>query len=81
MTLVVIVKCVDGLVLAADSKQTLAKPVGKHNVASTLFDALVFLRQHPAAELRLCTVEEILAWAKASWDPDSLLNVRELRFE
>ncbi len=63
------------------SKQTLAKPVGRQNVASTLFDALIFLRQQPLPELRLSTVEEILAWAKANWRPGSLWNLRQLSFE
>jgi len=56
------------------SKQTLAQPVENNNAASTLFDALVFLRQQPPAELRLNTIEEILAWAIENWQPDKLLN-------
>jgi glutamyl-Q tRNA(Asp) synthetase len=63
------------------SKQTLAQPVVKNNAASTLFDALMFLRQQPPAELRLSTVEEILAWAIANWQPDALLNCRQLTIE
>src|SRR3990172_1195659 len=45
------------------SKQTLARPAGINNAASTLFDALVFLRQQPPAELRLNKIEPILALA------------------
>ena len=63
------------------SKQTLAQPVGKINAASTLFDALVLLRQQPPAELRLGTVEEISAWAIANWQADSLLNCHQLNIE
>ena len=63
------------------SKQTLAQPVRKINAASILFDALVFLRQQPPAELRLGTIEEILAWGIANWQADSLLNCRQLRIE
>ena len=63
------------------SKQTLAQPVGKINAASTLFNALIFLRQQPPAELRLSTVEEILAWAVANWQADSLLNCHQLKIE
>ncbi|MGC2048968.1 MAG: glutamate--tRNA ligase family protein, partial [Gallionella sp.] len=63
------------------SKQTLAKPVETVNAASTLFYALVFLRQQPLDELRLNTVEEILTWAIANWQPDSLLNCRQLTIE
>jgi glutamyl-Q tRNA(Asp) synthetase len=55
------------------SKQTLARPV-RANTA-TLFDALVFLRQQPAADLRLGTIEQILAWAIEHWQTDPLLNI------
>lgn len=60
------------------SKQTLAQPVEKNHAASTLFDALVFLRQNPPAELRVGTTEPILAWAIANWQPEKLLNCRQL---
>jgi glutamyl-Q tRNA(Asp) synthetase len=60
------------------SKQTLAQPVEKSNAASTLFDALVFLRQQPPAELRLGTIEQILAWAVANWQPQRLSNCLHL---
>ncbi len=55
------------------SKQTLARPVEKNNTASALFDALVFLRQQPPAELRLRTIEHLLAWAIANWQPAAIL--------
>ncbi|HSM98790.1 MAG TPA: tRNA glutamyl-Q(34) synthetase GluQRS [Gallionella sp.] len=60
------------------SKQTLARPVEKSNAVSTLFDALVFLRQYPPAELRLGTIEEMLAWAAANWQPQRLSNCLHL---
>ena len=63
------------------SKQTLAQPVEKNNAASTLFDALVFLRQQPPAELQFGTVEQLLAWAIVTWQPDSLLSCRQLAIE
>ncbi len=56
-------------------KQTFAQPVGKHNEAATLFDALVFLRQQPPTELRLNKVEQIMAWAIANWRPDAMLGM------
>lgn len=56
------------------SKQSLAQPVGKRNAACTLFEALLFLRQQPPAELKLGTVDELVGWAIANWQPDSLLN-------
>jgi len=60
------------------SKQTLAQPVESSNSTSTLFDALVFLRQQPPAELRLSTIKQILVWAIANWQPEKLLNCRQL---
>jgi glutamyl-Q tRNA(Asp) synthetase len=60
------------------SKQTLAQLVERSNAASTLFDALVFLRQQPPAELRVGTTEPILAWAIDNWQSESLLNCRQL---
>jgi len=59
------------------SKQTLAHPVGSNNAVSTLFDALVFLRQQPPVELRLGTAGQILAWATANWRPKVLSNCRQ----
>ncbi len=56
------------------SKQSLALPVEKSDAVRTLFDALVFLRQQPPAELKRGTVDEMVAWAIANWQPDSLMN-------
>lgn len=63
------------------SKQTLARPVGNNNAASTLSDALVFLSLQPPAALRLGTTEQILAWAVENWKPDSLVNCRQRTVE
>jgi len=63
------------------SKQTIAPPVEKSRAASTLFYALVFLRQNPPAKLRIGTIEQILAWAIANWQADALLNCRQFRIE
>jgi glutamyl-Q tRNA(Asp) synthetase len=63
------------------SKQTLALPVGKNNAASILFKALVFLRQQPTAELRLSKVEEMLDWAVANWQPNTLLSCHQVTIE
>jgi len=60
------------------SKQTLAQPVAKNNAVFTLFDALVFLRQQPPVELRLGTIEQILAWAVSNWQPQRLSNCLHL---
>lgn len=62
------------------SKQTLARPVGKSNAVSTLFDALVFLRQQPPAELKYGMIEQILDWAITNWKPDELLTCRQIPF-
>ncbi len=61
------------------SKQTLARPVENHNADSTVFDALVFLRQDPPAELRLGTIVEMLDWAVANWRPERLSNCLQLQ--
>ncbi len=53
-------------------KQTLAQPVEKDSAASTLFKALVFLRQQPPTELQHGRIERILAWAIANWQPNVL---------
>jgi glutamyl-Q tRNA(Asp) synthetase len=58
------------------SKQTLAQPVAKNNTASTLFDALMFLRQQPPAELQLGTVEQILVWATNNWQVRTLESAK-----
>lgn len=60
------------------SKQTLAQPVEKYNAVSTLFDALVFLRQNPPAELRHTNAKEILSWSVVNWQPEQLKNVRRI---
>ena len=59
-------------------KQTFARPVAKSNAASTLFDALMFLRQQPPAELRLGATEQILAWGVSNWQPQRLSNCLSL---
>jgi glutamyl-Q tRNA(Asp) synthetase len=63
------------------SKQTLAAPVGKNDPVSTIFTALALLRQQPPMELQLGTVEQILDWAIANWQPDALSNCRQLKIE
>jgi len=63
------------------SKQTLARPVVKNNAVSTLFDALVFLRQIPPPELQHGPVEQLLEWAIANWQQNSLLGCRKLAIE
>ena len=63
------------------SKQTLARPVEKNNAITTFFDVLVFLRQAPPAELQHGTVGQLLEWAIANWQPDSLSGCREFTIE
>lgn len=57
------------------SKQTLAQPVGKNNAATTLFDALVFLRQQPPADLQRSDLATLWDWAIAHWLPDAMLGM------
>jgi glutamyl-Q tRNA(Asp) synthetase len=63
------------------SKQTLARPVEKHNAVATFFDVLVFLRQAPPAELQHGTVGQLLEWAIANWQPGSLSGCHEFVIE
>ncbi|MGA9665326.1 MAG: tRNA glutamyl-Q(34) synthetase GluQRS [Gallionella sp.] len=60
------------------SKQSLALPVERNDAVGTLFDALLFLRQQPPAELKRTNVCEIVAWAIANWRPDSLMHRPQL---
>lgn len=59
------------------SKQTLAAPVGVHDVGG-LFAALEFLQQNPPAELRGASSGEVLQWAVAHWQPANLCGIRML---
>ena len=59
------------------SKQTLAQPVEKNSSPTTLFDALVFLRQQPPVELQHDSSEQILAWAISNWRPETISNCRQ----
>lgn len=60
------------------SKQTLAKAIGTDHPAATLFDVLTFLRQQPPAELRQGSVEQLLAWGIAHWQPEILSRCRQI---
>jgi len=51
------------------SKQTLAPAIKTDDVIATLIAVLEFLQQQPPAELRLGSVEEVLAWAIKNWQP------------
>jgi len=63
------------------SKQTLAQPVEKNNAASTLFNALVFLRQQPPAEFQSGNVDQLLDWAVTNWQPDALSGCRQIAID
>jgi glutamyl-Q tRNA(Asp) synthetase len=63
------------------SKQTLARPVERHDASATLFALLRLLRQQPPAELKGASVEQILHWAIEYWNPKALLNCAKLTEE
>ena len=60
------------------SKQTLAPAIAADDVVAMLITVLEFLRQQPPAELRQGSVEEILGWAIANWQPERLKGCRQL---
>jgi glutamyl-Q tRNA(Asp) synthetase len=60
------------------SKQTLAPAIATDDVVATLITVLEFLRQQPPAELRQGSIEEILGWAIAHWQPERLKGCRQL---
>ena len=57
------------------SKQTLAQPVERHGGVAAIFAALIFLRQHPPADLQRGKVATLWKWAIANWQPDALLGM------
>ena len=61
------------------SKQTLAPAIATDDVVVTLIAMLEFLRQQPPAELRQGSVEEVLGWAVANWQPERLKGCRQLQ--
>lgn len=50
------------------SKQTLAPAIAAHEANKQLFNALVFLKQTPPANLQHATLATMWAWAIAHWD-------------
>lgn len=61
------------------SKQTLAPAISTDDVVTTLIEVLDFLRQQPPAELRLGSVEEVLAWAVDNWQPERMESIRQIQ--
>jgi glutamyl-Q tRNA(Asp) synthetase len=60
------------------SKQTLAPAISTDDVIATLISALKFLQQQPPAELRQGSVDEMLGWAIANWQPEKLKGCRQI---
>lgn len=60
------------------SKQTLAPAITTDGIIATLIAVLEFLRQQPPAELLQGSVEEILGWAAAHWQPERIRGCRQL---
>ncbi|HEA63890.1 glutamate--tRNA ligase family protein, partial [Pseudohongiella sp.] len=50
------------------SKQHFARPLQRDSASTYLFEALMFLRQQPPAELRRAPPAEQVAWAIPNWD-------------
>ncbi len=60
------------------SKQTCAQAVDISRPAATLFLLLQWLKQNPPDNLRHATVDEMLHWAIAHWQPQSLKKIRAI---
>lgn len=60
------------------SKQTLAPAITTDDVIATLISTLEFLSQHPPAELRQGSVEEVWEWAIKNWQPERLKGSRQI---
>jgi glutamyl-Q tRNA(Asp) synthetase len=60
------------------SKQTLAPAIATDDLITTLISVLEFLRQQLPSELRQGSVEEVLGWAVAHWQPERLKGCRLL---
>ncbi len=56
------------------SKQTQATAVDLAAPERVIFELLVLLRQHPPLELKQASVNELLDWAIAHWQPEPLRN-------
>lgn len=61
------------------SKQSRAPAIDTQNPPATLFRLLTLLNQHPPDILRRATVSDILTWAIAHWEPQTLHNVRAIQ--
>jgi glutamyl-Q tRNA(Asp) synthetase len=60
------------------SKQTQAAPLDLSRPGSTLWQALVHLRQLPPQSLRDASIDEVWEWALANWHPGTLKGIRQL---
>ncbi len=63
------------------SKQTQAAPLDLSRPASTLWRALVSLRQLPPQSLERASIDEVWAWARANWQAGALKGIRQLRLD
>jgi glutamyl-Q tRNA(Asp) synthetase len=61
------------------SKQTLARPVNKDRLLSTLINVLEFLKQQPVAELAEGDLGSFWKWAIENWDMRNIPSVRAIR--
>ena len=57
------------------SKQTRAEAIDNSQPSAALFLLLQLLKQNPPPELRTATIEEIITWGVAHWQPQQLCNI------
>lgn len=54
------------------SKQTLAEPIAANHASETLWQALVFLNQHPPQSLKTEPINQLWSWATHHWQASNI---------
>jgi glutamyl-Q tRNA(Asp) synthetase len=60
------------------SKQHHAAPLNLSKPSQVLYEGLVYLKQNPPLELKLCSPSDILIWAIANWQIEKLQHLQQI---
>lgn len=60
------------------SKQTLAQPITDSNAYQLIYEALIFLGQHPPLAIKNATLDEMWRWACSNWQLASIPKLRHI---
>jgi len=60
------------------SKQTLAQPIIDSNAYQLIYEALLFLGQHPPLAIKNATLDEMWRWACSNWQLASIPKLRHI---